>query len=60
MPGEVNAARIWGLARRTPNGRRALAAIARGRDRITLGLGNPSTVTLGRARSRRHATVNAV
>ncbi len=53
MRGEVSAARIWGLLRRTTGGRRGLAAVGAGRGRVTVKLGSPSVVTVTRLASRR-------
>jgi acetyl esterase/lipase len=46
LRGEINAARIWTTLRSSARGRRALAAFAVRRARLSLRSANPSTVTL--------------
>jgi acetyl esterase/lipase len=46
LRGEVNAARIWSLLRSTKSGRRALAAAAKRRARVTVSTGDRSRVVL--------------
>lgn len=46
LRGEVNAARVWTSLRRTPSGRRALAATARRRAKVTVSTGDRSRVVL--------------
>ena len=46
LRGEVNAARIWASLRATPSGRRALAAAARRRAKVTVSTGDRSRVIL--------------
>ncbi len=44
--GEVNAARMWTVLRRSVSGRRALAALAAGRAKTTIRTGSPNRVTV--------------
>ncbi len=46
IDGEVNAARAWSRLRASTSGRRALAALAAGRAKVTVRSGSPTTVTL--------------
>jgi hypothetical protein len=46
MRGEVNSARIWASLRATRSGRRALAAAAKRRAKVTVSMGDRSRVVL--------------
>ena len=50
LRGEINAARIWSLLRETRSGRRALAAAAKRRAKVTVRTGDRSRVILRNAR----------
>ena len=53
LRGKVNAARVWAYLRGTENGRRALAAAARRRAKVSVKTGDRSRVTLRAARKRK-------
>jgi acetyl esterase/lipase len=49
MPGHLDAARLWASLGRTASGRRALAATARRRVKLTVHIGDPTRVILRRS-----------